>query len=174
MRKGGGEPGFRRPALVLFFFSECIWNAPAVSLVLPAFDETGSHGSPPRRVVYHQSVSTLGDFLSFSCSEYGGWIETHHFLFTPFPCFPLSSSPSPQRYSIFECCLLGLLFFNNNNNNIYIYLFIYYYYIRASLWQTKYCLRRAFSYFAESSFELETYMRQEKQRKQEWRKSGGY
>ena len=30
---------------------ECIWNAPAVSPVLPAFDVTGSLGSPPRQVV---------------------------------------------------------------------------------------------------------------------------
>ena len=27
----------------------------------------------------------------------------------------LSCSPDPQRYSTFECCLLGLLFNNNNN-----------------------------------------------------------
>ena len=31
---------------------ECIWNVPAVSLVLPAFDSTGSLGSIPRQVVY--------------------------------------------------------------------------------------------------------------------------
>ena len=36
-----------------------------------------------------------------------------------FPCFlvfPLFLTP--QRYSTFECCLMGLLF--NNNNNIYL------------------------------------------------------
>ena len=33
-------------------FPACIWNAPAVSLVLPAFDDTRSLGSPPRQVVY--------------------------------------------------------------------------------------------------------------------------
>ena len=38
-----------RAILVLL---ESIWNAPVVSLVLPAFDVTGSLGYPPRRVVY--------------------------------------------------------------------------------------------------------------------------
>ena len=28
---------------------ECIWSAPMVSLVLPAFDDTGSLGSPPNQ-----------------------------------------------------------------------------------------------------------------------------
>ena len=37
----------------------CIWNAPTVSLVLPAFDDTGSLGFPPRRVFYRPSISTL-------------------------------------------------------------------------------------------------------------------
>ena len=66
--------------------------------------------------------STLGHCLPFPCGEYGGWAKTHHFFFTPtfpwFPVFPLLLTP--QRYSTFECCLLGLLF-NNNNNNIFIY-----------------------------------------------------
>ena len=31
---------------------ECILNAPAVSLVLPAFDDIGSVGSPQRQDVY--------------------------------------------------------------------------------------------------------------------------
>ena len=39
-------------AHVILVLRECIWNAPAVSLVLPAFDDTGSLGSPPRQVVY--------------------------------------------------------------------------------------------------------------------------
>ena len=37
---------------VVLVLRECIWNAPAVSLVLPVFDDTSSLGSPPRRVVY--------------------------------------------------------------------------------------------------------------------------
>ena len=42
------------PALVLFFraLHDCIWNAPAVSLVLPTFDATGHLGSTPHQVVY--------------------------------------------------------------------------------------------------------------------------
>ena len=42
--------GFR--ALVILVLRECIWNAPAVSLILPAFDDTGSMGSPPHQVIY--------------------------------------------------------------------------------------------------------------------------
>ena len=45
----GGQGAYARVILVLH---ECIWNAPAVSLVLPAFDHTGSLGSLPRQVVY--------------------------------------------------------------------------------------------------------------------------
>ena len=44
----GGSEGSRRVILVL---RECIWNAPAISLVLPTFDVTGSLGSL-RQVVY--------------------------------------------------------------------------------------------------------------------------
>ena len=35
----GGQGAYTR---VIFVLSECIWNAPAVSLILPAFDDTGS------------------------------------------------------------------------------------------------------------------------------------
>ena len=35
-------------ARVILVLRERIWNAPAVSLVLKAFDDTGSLGSPPR------------------------------------------------------------------------------------------------------------------------------
>ena len=84
----GGQGACTRVILVL---RECIWNEPMVSLVLAAFDGTGSLGSPPRQGIYH-SGSTLGNCL-------------------PFPC--LSSSPDPQQS--LECCLLGLLF-----NNIYL------------------------------------------------------
>ena len=37
---------------VILVLRECSWNASAVSLVLPAFDGTGSLGSPPSQVVY--------------------------------------------------------------------------------------------------------------------------
>ena len=39
-------------ARVIIVLRECIWNAPAVSLILLAFDDTGSLDSPPCRVVY--------------------------------------------------------------------------------------------------------------------------
>ena len=39
-------------AHVIVVLRECIWNASAVLLVLPAFDDTGSLGSPPRQMVY--------------------------------------------------------------------------------------------------------------------------
>ena len=39
-------------ALVILVLRECIWNAPADSLFLPAFDDTGFLVSPPRQVVY--------------------------------------------------------------------------------------------------------------------------
>ena len=45
-----GAQGARARVLVLH---ECIWNAPVVSLVHPAFDDTGSLGSPPGQVVHH-------------------------------------------------------------------------------------------------------------------------
>ena len=38
--------------VVILVLRECIWNAPAFSLVLPVFDNNGSLGSPPRQVVY--------------------------------------------------------------------------------------------------------------------------
>ena len=58
-------------ARVIFVLHECIWNAPAVLLVLPAFDDTGSLGSPPCQVVYLPwfNGSTLGDWLTFPCGE---------------------------------------------------------------------------------------------------------
>ena len=39
-------------ARVILVLRKCIWNASAVSLVLRAFDDAGSLGSPPRQVVY--------------------------------------------------------------------------------------------------------------------------
>ena len=43
-------------------------NAPAVSLVLTAFDDTGSLGSPPRQAVYPPS------------STVPPWVTASHFL----------------------------------------------------------------------------------------------
>ena len=45
---------------VILVLRECILNASVVSLVLPAFDDTGSPGSLPRWVVYPPG-SALGD-----------------------------------------------------------------------------------------------------------------
>ena len=45
----GGQGAYTHVILVL---RVCIWNAHTVSLVLPAFDDTGSLGTPPRQVVY--------------------------------------------------------------------------------------------------------------------------
>ena len=39
-------------ALFILVLRECIWNMPAVSLVLPAFNDTGSLGSLPHQVDY--------------------------------------------------------------------------------------------------------------------------
>ena len=57
---GGGEisgfssvvGGQRACPCVVHVLHECIWNDPAVSLVLPAFDNTGSLGFPPRQVLF--------------------------------------------------------------------------------------------------------------------------
>ena len=65
----GGEGARARLILAL---CEYIWNAPAVSLVFPTFDDTGSLGSPPRQVVF-----PLGSMAP-------PWVaKTHHFLFNP-------------------------------------------------------------------------------------------
>ena len=66
----GSIVGVRGPVLVVFLFilRECIWNAPTVSLVVPAFDDTGSLGSPPRHAVYPPG-STLSESLLFPCGE---------------------------------------------------------------------------------------------------------
>ena len=55
-------------ARVVLVLCEYIWNAPAVLAVLPTFNDTGSLGSPPLRLVY-LSGFTLGDRLPFPCGE---------------------------------------------------------------------------------------------------------
>ena len=55
-------------ARVILVLRECIWNAPAVSLVLLAFYDTGSLGSPPRQV-----VCSPGSMIT-------PWVTTSHFL----------------------------------------------------------------------------------------------
>ena len=56
---------------IIFVLRECIWNTPAVLLVLSAFDDNGSLGNPPCQMVYPPGF-TLGDCLSFICGEWGG------------------------------------------------------------------------------------------------------
>ena len=60
----GGEGSRARVILVL---RECIWNAPAVSLVLlQAFGDTGSLGFSQRKVVYPPS-SMAPPWVTASC-----------------------------------------------------------------------------------------------------------
>ena len=57
----------RGPALILFlFYVNISWNAPAISLVLPAFDDIGSLGSPSRQVFY-PSGSRVPPWMTASC-----------------------------------------------------------------------------------------------------------
>ena len=71
---------------------ECIWNALVVLHGLPTFDDTGSLGYTPYRVVYHPLVSTLVTVSRFLA----GNMEVELKLPTStFPCFSLSSSPTP-------------------------------------------------------------------------------
>ena len=58
-------------AHVIIVLHEYIWSAPAVSVSLPNFDDTDSLHSPLRRVICPPG-STLSDYLSFPCEEYGG------------------------------------------------------------------------------------------------------
>ena len=55
-------------ARVILVLRESIWNEPAVSLVLPTLDDTGSLSSPPRQVVYHPGFMVPP------------WVTTSHFL----------------------------------------------------------------------------------------------
>ena len=52
-------------ACVILVFRECIWNAPSLSLVLPAFVDTDSLGGLSSWFY----GSTLGDCLLFPCGE---------------------------------------------------------------------------------------------------------
>ena len=61
---GEGSQGSR--ARVIPVLLERIWDAPAVSFVLPTFDDTDSLGFPRRWVAYPPG-STLSDCLLFPC-----------------------------------------------------------------------------------------------------------
>ena len=101
-------------------YLECV-SVLVILLVFPTFNDIGSLGSLPRRVVYAPG-SILGDCLLFPCGEYGGSSKTHHFLFTStFLCFPaFHLLLNNQQYSAFEYRLLGLLL-NNNIDKIKAY-----------------------------------------------------
>ena len=59
--------GIGARARVILVLRECIWNVPAVSLVLPIFDDTGSMGYS--RLVVYPTWFPLGDCLPFPCGE---------------------------------------------------------------------------------------------------------
>ena len=89
-----------RDTLVL---RESIWNAPAVSLVLSAFDETVSLGSPPRQVGYPlgSMVPPWVNGSSFLAGNKEAELKPTTFssllLFRVFLSFLFSSPPPPQR-----------------------------------------------------------------------------
>ena len=67
------------------------------SLVLPAFDDTGSPSYPPRRVVHRQSVSTLVTASHFLAGNREADLKpttSLHFYFSIFSIFPLLLSSS--------------------------------------------------------------------------------
>ena len=53
---------------VILVLRDCIWNALALSLVLPALDGTGSLSYPPRKVAYPRGFYS-GDCLLFPCGK---------------------------------------------------------------------------------------------------------
>ena len=88
----------RESVKVILVLRECIGNAPAVSLFLRAFDDTGSQGYPPRRVVYRPVVSTLGTASRFLAGnrevEFKPTILSSLLLFRVFLSILLSRLPS--------------------------------------------------------------------------------
>ena len=82
---------------VILVLRECIWNAPAVSLVFPAFDDTGSPDYPPRPIFYRPSVSTLVTASRFLVGCGRAELKPNTFslllLFYVFPVFPILLAP---------------------------------------------------------------------------------
>ena len=83
---------------VILVLRECIWNAPTVSLVLPAFDYTDSLAFPSRCVVYSLVSPWMTASRFLEGNKEAELNKTHHFLFIPTcPCFhvfPLLITPS--------------------------------------------------------------------------------
>ena len=69
-------------ARIILVLRGCICNAPAVSLVLPAFDDTTSQSYPPRYVVYHPTVSTLVTASLFLAGNNKDELKPTTFLFS--------------------------------------------------------------------------------------------
>ena len=81
---------------------------PAMSFALPAFNDTGSLDSPPSMVAYPpgsmvQLWVTASRFLEGNKKAELKPTTFFHSYFSY-----LYSSPDPQRYSIFEYCLMEL------------------------------------------------------------------
>ena len=108
--------GWGAHACIIFVLHEFIWNAPTVSLVLPAIDDTGSLGSLPQQMVYFPGSMVLP------------WLIASHFLagiketeLKP-TTFLLSWSPSdmvPLSAAYWDDSSLIIII-----KYIYIYLFI--------------------------------------------------
>ena len=60
--------GIHWPVLVILVLPECIWNVPAVKLILSTFEDTSSLGPPPHQVVYPPG------------SMVPPWVTASHFL----------------------------------------------------------------------------------------------
>ena len=83
---------------VILVLSKCIWNTSVVSLVLQAFDDTGSLGYSPCRVVYRPPVFTIVTAFRFLAENREAELKPTTFsslsLFRVF-LFLFSSSPNP-------------------------------------------------------------------------------
>ena len=75
-------------ACVIHVLCECIWDAPTVPPFLPAFDDTGSLGSPPHQVVYSPDHMVPLWVITSPFLAGGGWAKTYHFLFPYLSSFP--------------------------------------------------------------------------------------
>ena len=89
-------------ARVILVSHDCVWYESAVSLVLPTFDDTGSLGSPPRRVVYPHASRLLAENreAELKSTTFSSLLFFHVFLYFLFQlwqqwielCFPTGNS----------------------------------------------------------------------------------
>ena len=80
----GGQGAHAHVILVL---RECTWDEPAVSLLLPALDDTESPDYPPRRVIYRPTVSTLVTASRFLAENRETELKPTTFSISTFQCF---------------------------------------------------------------------------------------